>query len=138
VHAHRLGWYTKILKVRKELIVPHVAQMVGDAGMYEVLGVGAVGVRFWNNGGDRQLMLAANLGDNSTDSFPEANGKTVWQEGPEQFEVKCDHGRYGGRLRRASDSSRGNPKRGIKESRKCHSSAREALSSRCDRSQERH
>jgi maltooligosyltrehalose trehalohydrolase len=85
VHSQWLGWYTKILKVRKELIVPHIAQMAGDAGMYEVLGVGAVVVRFWNSSGDRQLMLAANLSDNSTDGFPEASGKTVWQEGPEQF-----------------------------------------------------
>jgi hypothetical protein len=60
--------------------------MTGDAGMYEVLGVGAVVVRFWNSSGDRQLMLAANLSDNSTDGFPLADGQTVWQEGPEQFE----------------------------------------------------
>jgi malto-oligosyltrehalose trehalohydrolase len=85
VHSQWLDWYTKILKVRRELIVTHVAQMTGDAGMYEVLGVGALVVRFWNSSGDRQLMLAANLSDNSTDGFPEASGQTVWQEGPEQF-----------------------------------------------------
>jgi malto-oligosyltrehalose trehalohydrolase len=85
VHSQWLGWYKKILKVRKELIVPHVAQMTGDAGMYEVLGVGAVVVHFWNSSGDRQLMLAANLSDNSTDGFPPADGQTVWQEGFEQF-----------------------------------------------------
>jgi malto-oligosyltrehalose trehalohydrolase len=85
VHSQWLGWYTKILTVRRELIVPHVAQMTGDAGMYEVLGVGALVVRFWNSNGDRQLMLAVNLSDNSTDGFPEVSGQTVWQEGPEQF-----------------------------------------------------
>ncbi len=85
VHSQWLDWYTRILKVRRDQIIPHVAQMGGDAGMYEVLGIGAVVVRFWNSSQDRQLMLAANLSDNTTDGFPEVSGQSVWQEGPEQI-----------------------------------------------------
>lgn len=77
VHSQWFHWYRTIPKVRRELIVPHVAQMTGDGGTYEVLGVGAVVVRFWNSRRDRQLMLAANLSDNSTDGFPEVSGQTV-------------------------------------------------------------
>jgi malto-oligosyltrehalose trehalohydrolase len=84
VHSQWLDWYTRILKVRRGLVVPYVGQMTGDAGSYEVLGIGAVVVRFWNSSQDRQLMLAANLSDDATDGFPEVSGQTVWREGPKQ------------------------------------------------------
>jgi malto-oligosyltrehalose trehalohydrolase len=84
VHAEWLNWYTEILKVRHAEIVPLVSGMTGHSGMYEVLGTGAVVVRFSDAQGNRQLTLAANLCDSSTEGFPEASGRTLWQEGPEQ------------------------------------------------------
>jgi malto-oligosyltrehalose trehalohydrolase len=83
VHAEWLGWYKRILLVRHEHLIPFASQIGGDASRYEVLGMGAVVVRFSNLDGDMELVLSANLSDNSNERFPKPTGSTVWQEGPE-------------------------------------------------------
>jgi maltooligosyltrehalose trehalohydrolase len=83
-HAEWIDWYTRILKIRRQEIVPLVSGMGGHSGSYEVLGTGAVVVRFWDSDGNRQLTLAANLSDASTEGFPQAIGRTLWQENSEQ------------------------------------------------------
>ncbi len=82
VHAEWVDWYKRILEVRREAIVPLLSELGGHAGSFEVLGSGAVGVR-WNLDGGGQLVLAANLSDNSTDGFPPVCGDVIWHEGPE-------------------------------------------------------
>ncbi|MDW5266852.1 MAG: malto-oligosyltrehalose trehalohydrolase [Edaphobacter sp.] len=84
VHAEWLEWYRRILEVRKRSVIPHVREMEGYAGMFEVIGAGAVVIRFWNAQSDRQLILAANLSDESRDGFPCPAGPVLWQEGGKQ------------------------------------------------------
>jgi malto-oligosyltrehalose trehalohydrolase len=81
VHTEWLEWYRRILQVRKTSVIPHVREMEGYAGFFEVIGAGAVVVRFWNADSSRQLVLAANLSDESKDGFPCPAGKVLWQEG---------------------------------------------------------
>jgi hypothetical protein len=50
-------------------VTPHVREMEGYSGLFEVLGAGAVIVRFWNADSSRQLVLAANLSDDHGTAF---------------------------------------------------------------------
>lgn len=84
VHAEWMEWYRRILRARKKSVIPHVREMGGYAGMFEVIGTGAVVVRFWNAQGNRQLVLAANLSDESREGFPCSAGPVLWQEGGKQ------------------------------------------------------
>ncbi len=86
VHAEWVAWYKHILSVRRQSIVPLLSEINGHAGTYEVLGVGAVVVRWALNGGG-QLVLAANLSDNSADGFPLACGDIIWHEGPDSADT---------------------------------------------------
>ncbi len=81
VHAEWIEWYTRILRVRREQIVPLVRRMTKNAGRYQVVGEGAVQV-CWV-AGEHELMLSANLADASATGFAPAEGAVVWQEGPE-------------------------------------------------------
>jgi malto-oligosyltrehalose trehalohydrolase len=83
VHAEWLDWYKRILRVRREHIMPFASQMGGHAAIYEVLQTGAVVVRFRNAEDDMELVLSANLSDSSNEIFPEPKDSPVWQEGPE-------------------------------------------------------
>ena len=53
----------------------------GDAGSFEVLGPGAVLVK-WQIQGGRELRLYANLCDRAKDGFPESQGRVLWHQGP--------------------------------------------------------
>lgn len=81
VHAAWVAWYKHILGLRRELITPLLAEIKGDAGTFDILGQGAVVVR-WKLGSGGKLVLAANLSDNSTDGFPLDCGQVFWHEGP--------------------------------------------------------
>ena len=78
-HADWLDWYRRILRVRRELIVPKLADIGGHAGSYEVLADGAVVVRWRLNGGN--LTLAANLSEAPAAGFPASSGAVRWREG---------------------------------------------------------
>jgi malto-oligosyltrehalose trehalohydrolase len=78
-HAAWLEWYRSILRVRRERIVPILSELAGEADKYEVLGEGAVMVR-WRIA-DAELMLAANLSDTPKTGFPEPAADVLWQEG---------------------------------------------------------
>jgi maltooligosyltrehalose trehalohydrolase len=84
VHAEWLDWYKRILGVRKSFLIPYVRGMEGYAGTFEVMGTGAVVVRFRNGNSTRQLVLTANLSDESRDGFEASMGQVLWQEGPKQ------------------------------------------------------
>jgi maltooligosyltrehalose trehalohydrolase len=81
VHAEWLEWYRRILEVRKRSVIPHIQEMEGYSGLFEVIGAGAIVVRFWNADSSRQLVLAANLSDESREGFPCPTGQLLWQEG---------------------------------------------------------
>lgn len=82
-HAEWIDWYTRILRVRREKIIPMLAEIGGFAGSYQVIGMGAVQVR-WKVNHRMELILSANLSDSTTDGFPIVGGTTLWQEGAEQ------------------------------------------------------
>jgi malto-oligosyltrehalose trehalohydrolase len=82
VHAEWLNWYQRILAVRREAIVPILAQLGEYAGSYHIHGKGAVTV-CWTMEDGKALVLAANLSDDSVDGYTTLNGDLLWQEGPE-------------------------------------------------------
>ena len=82
VHRDWLAWYKHVLSVRKKIVVPLLSRICGHAGSYDVLGSGAVVVR-WKLDGGGKIVLAANLSDDSTDGFPSSQGHVFWNEGTE-------------------------------------------------------
>jgi maltooligosyltrehalose trehalohydrolase len=83
VHADWLHFYKTILRVRKEEILPLIEQIGGNAGQYQVIGPGAVLVR-WKVSEHLELTLTANLSDGILHDASNAGGRTIWQEGPSQ------------------------------------------------------
>ena len=81
VHAEWLSWYQRILAVRQREIQPLLSLIEGNAAAYDVIAVGAIAVR-WRIADGRELVLTANLSNDSNDGFPLPSGKVVWQEGP--------------------------------------------------------
>ena len=77
-----LGWYKRILAIRREQIIPLAARIGGHAGTFRVIATGAVEVCFQLPDWNHQLHLAANLSDDSAKGFTEPVGRTIWQEGP--------------------------------------------------------
>ncbi|MBV8589294.1 MAG: malto-oligosyltrehalose trehalohydrolase, partial [Acetobacteraceae bacterium] len=78
-HAGWLNWHRRLLAVRHAEIVPRLAGF-RCGGQYEVLGDGAVVVR-WHSEADETLILAANLAEKSATGFPAQSGRLLWQEG---------------------------------------------------------
>ncbi len=83
-----MDWYTRALAVRRESIVPLVRRISGNAGSFEVLGPGAVVVR-WRFDGGGELRLAANLCDKAHGAFP-MGGQVLWSEG-----TQAEDGNFG-------------------------------------------
>jgi len=81
-HAEWLNWYRRILGVRREVELPLLRRISGGAGSYEVVGSGAVIVR-WQLDGGQQLQLSANLNDKAQDGFPAIQEGILWHEGTE-------------------------------------------------------
>jgi malto-oligosyltrehalose trehalohydrolase/4-alpha-glucanotransferase len=78
-HAGWLAWYRRALAVRHAEIVPRLAA-IRAGGQYEVLGDGAIVVR-WQLSGGGALVLAANLAARPATGFPVEPGRVLWQEG---------------------------------------------------------
>ena len=78
-HSGWLNWYRRALAIRRAEIVPRLPAIQGG-GRYEVLGDGAVLVR-WAIGGGETLVLAANLAATPSAGFPAEPGHVLWQEG---------------------------------------------------------
>ncbi|MEA2783162.1 MAG: glycogen debranching enzyme [Rhodospirillaceae bacterium] len=79
-HAGWLDWYRRVLAMRRQTILPILPNIPGHAGRYEVLGDGAVIVR-WRVGAGGELRLDANLSSASAEGFPGISGVLFWQEG---------------------------------------------------------
>ena len=80
--ADSLERYRRLLTVRRREIAPLLDQLPGDAGTFEVVGPGAVVIR-WRVEDGRELRLCANLCDRAKEAFPEPEGRVLWHEGPE-------------------------------------------------------
>jgi maltooligosyltrehalose trehalohydrolase len=80
-HARWLDWYTDVIALREREIRPLVEQ-IDSAGTFEVLGPGAVVVRFSFGQPTRVLTLVANLSPQPSHDCPELRGRLLWQEGP--------------------------------------------------------
>lgn len=81
-HDHCLAQHRQLIAVRHREIVPLLEQITGNAGSFEVVGPGAVVVRWTVNDG-RELHLYANLCDHEREAFPEPQGRVLWHQGPE-------------------------------------------------------
>lgn len=78
-HAAWLDFYTRVLAVRRQAVVPLLPASGGHGGSFVVIGKGAVGVR-WNLRQGRTLSLVANLSSVAVSGFPTVAGRTIWQE----------------------------------------------------------
>jgi malto-oligosyltrehalose trehalohydrolase len=79
-HAAWREFYRQLLDVRREALVLLLPLFGPHAARYEVLGAGAVVVR-WRSRSERELTLTANLSRNSATGFPTPAGRILWQEG---------------------------------------------------------
>ncbi len=78
VDADRLALYTALIAARRRHIVPLLPLIAGGGSATEH-GTGATRVT-WPVGGDRSLVLAANLSDHPVD-LASAAGEPIWSEG---------------------------------------------------------
>jgi len=83
-HEEWLTWYTRILKVRKEAIIPLLRHLHAVRGEYSVLGSRQITVR-WKFG-RCELRLDANLAKCDGTSFSPPLGVGLWLEGTESGE----------------------------------------------------
>jgi malto-oligosyltrehalose trehalohydrolase len=78
-HAAWLAWHRRILTVRREEILPRL-RGIRRGGQAEILGPGAVAVR-WSCEGGEALSLEANLSAAPAPGFAATAGRVIWQEG---------------------------------------------------------
>ena len=79
-HVGWLDWYCRVLAIRHAEIVP-LLPLIRAGGRFEVIGDGAVVVRWPVGAGGAELSLAANLSDTPVTGFPAASGRVLWHEG---------------------------------------------------------
>ena len=89
-HAQWLAWYSRILAVRRDKIVPRLTGVSGGTGEYKTFGYGALSVR-WRLGDGSQLIVVANLSDRELESAHLGTGRVLWCEG----EVEDGSGKIG-------------------------------------------
>jgi 1,4-alpha-glucan branching enzyme len=82
VHADWADWYKRLLKVRKDRIIPVQDQFGAFSGSYHVLAPNAVSACWTMKDGDA-LVLAANLSDDPVEGFKLLGEAVLWHEGPE-------------------------------------------------------
>jgi maltooligosyltrehalose trehalohydrolase len=73
-------WFTRALRVRRDVIWPLRGAIGGKAGAYKVIGASAVEVNWAVEGGGR-LLLQANLSAETVSGFGQALGRVFWSEG---------------------------------------------------------
>jgi malto-oligosyltrehalose trehalohydrolase len=82
VHAEWLSFYRQLLALRRAEIIPRLRGIEGNCGQYEVLGGGAVVVR-WTLGDGSRLTLTANLSAAAReDRITAAKGREIFTLGP--------------------------------------------------------
>ena len=78
--AECFGRHRDLIAVRQRDIVPLLDALEGNAGSFEVVGPGAVAVR-WTIKDGRELRLYANLCDRGKENFPASEGRVLWHQG---------------------------------------------------------
>ena len=76
-----LDRHCELLALRQKEIIPLLQGIRGDGGSFDVLGPGAVLVR-WPVKDGRELRLYANLCDRAKEGFPASEGRVLWHQGP--------------------------------------------------------
>lgn len=79
-HAALLDWYRRVIATRMDRVVPLLRGLVCSCGHAEVIGPGALTVR-WTLAGGQRLHLAANLCGSETGGYPAVPGEEFWLEG---------------------------------------------------------
>ena len=79
-HADWLRWYRRVLAVRHAEIVPRLGD-IQAGGRYQIVGPGAVVVRWSLGHAGEELVLAANLTARPQHGFPHTVGRSLWREG---------------------------------------------------------
>ena len=79
-HAAWLDWYREALAIRTREIVPRLPA-IHSGGRYEVIGEGAVAVRWSLHNSDIALSLAANLSPGHVGGFPREAGRELLRTG---------------------------------------------------------
>jgi malto-oligosyltrehalose trehalohydrolase len=79
-HDDWLNLYRKLLALRQAEIIPRLAEAPGGAASFEVVGPGAVKVR-WTLGDGSVLSLLANLSPEPLDGVDMWGGRHIWLEG---------------------------------------------------------
>jgi malto-oligosyltrehalose trehalohydrolase len=80
LHSDALDWYQRILKTRREVIVPLVDSIHAAASEFREVGGSAVVVQ-WSLVHGIRLALAANLSARWITGFPSLPGRAFWREG---------------------------------------------------------
>lgn len=78
-HRRWLEWYRRILAARRDWIVP-LRHSIAHGGTYEILGEGAVSVR-WQLASGGELALDANLSAERVQGVSHVSGLLIWEEG---------------------------------------------------------
>lgn len=81
-HTECLARHRNLLQIRREQIIPLLGCITGNAGSFQVIGPGAVLVR-WKIQDGRELRLYANICDRAVRGFPQSEGRILWHQGPE-------------------------------------------------------
>lgn len=81
-HAECLTRHRDLIALRQREIVPLLNGIEGNAGSFQIVGPGAVVIR-WKIKGGCELHLYANLCDRGKGGFPESEGRVLWHQGPE-------------------------------------------------------
>lgn len=84
-HAELLAWYTSVLQVRRETLVPMLGKLHGTRGSWEVLGPRQFRIT-WDIH-VAELRLEANLSSSEFGGFGAPEGAIIWLEGG------CEHAR---------------------------------------------
>jgi 1,4-alpha-glucan branching enzyme len=79
-HEEWHRWYRHVLAVRRAEILPCLMRLTGGEASYFIRGPQGVTVQ-WLCGGGTLLRLNASLSDSPCSGFPDATGRTIWQEG---------------------------------------------------------
>jgi malto-oligosyltrehalose trehalohydrolase len=81
-HSAWLEWYTRMLHLRMQNVVPLLSEVARSCGKGEVVAPGAFAIT-WHLANQSKLHLAANLSREPRGGFPAERGRVIWSQGVE-------------------------------------------------------